>query len=264
MLGGKNKQPLGYTIIEVLIVLAVSSFMFVIASSFINGKQERSSFTSGVNQMSSNIQDVIEQVADGRYSDIPVSCTYSSGSVSLGGGPALGQGANSQCVFLGKVLRLPTSSGSVNTYTIFSLAGGRLSVANVSSSPNAGDPTIIDPTLTLQQGIPQSLSVVNNTVTAYDRTSGLAVNTTAFGFIQSQGVAGNNGSFQTGGQSINLVYSPGISSTSANSSINNNLQYAKSISICMTDGTQTAMLVVGNSNNQLGVSVNRNPGALCP
>ena len=74
MLGGKNKQPLGYTIIEVMIVLAVSGLMFIIAATFINGKQQRATFTAGVNEMASELQNVIEQVNDGSYADVPLNC----------------------------------------------------------------------------------------------------------------------------------------------------------------------------------------------
>ena len=59
MLGGRNrhsKQPFGYTIVEVMIVLAVSSAMFLIAANFINGKQERTAFSQGSNEMVSQLQ----------------------------------------------------------------------------------------------------------------------------------------------------------------------------------------------------------------
>ncbi len=75
MPGGRNRQSLGYTIVEVLVVLAVSSFMFVIAANFINGRQERASFASGSNDLASALRNVLNQVADGHYSDVPMTCT---------------------------------------------------------------------------------------------------------------------------------------------------------------------------------------------
>lgn len=55
MKGGKS--PLGYTVVEVMIVLAVSGIMFLVAANFINGKQQKTSFANGVNEMASRIQD---------------------------------------------------------------------------------------------------------------------------------------------------------------------------------------------------------------
>ena len=65
-----GKRPLGYTIIEVMIVLAVSGVMFIIAASFISGKQESTAFTEGANEFASQLQQTIAEVADGQYSDV--------------------------------------------------------------------------------------------------------------------------------------------------------------------------------------------------
>jgi len=271
MLGGKNKQPLGYTIIEVMIVLAVSGVMFVIASNFISGKQERSSFTAGVNEMASEIQDVVEQVSDGRYSDIPVNCQYNYviQKIDLSGIPTpLTQGTNSSCVFLGKIIRIPTGA-NFNSYSVISLAGGRLSSTQASSSANAGSPSPID-SLTTTQTIPQNLITSSqfkpNTITAYD-SNGARSSTSAFGFIQSQGALdATTGSFQSGSQTINLIYINNLDPSSLyNQTNNSNLAAASKVDICLTDGTQLAKLTVGTNNAQLSVNITHlNPGALCP
>src|SRR4051812_28553600 len=102
-----GKLPLGYTVIEVMIVLAVSGLMFVIATNFISGKQAKTSFTAGSNELASKVQDLIGEVNDGKYSDIPLSCSANIGgptSVSDGAPDAETQGTNPQCVFLGKIL----------------------------------------------------------------------------------------------------------------------------------------------------------------
>ncbi|HEY5442287.1 MAG TPA: prepilin-type N-terminal cleavage/methylation domain-containing protein [Candidatus Saccharimonadales bacterium] len=259
MKGGKNRQPLGYTIIEVMIVLAVSGVMFLIAASFINGKQARSAFTAGVNDMASQIQDTVEQVTDGKYSDIPLSCSTGGGNLTFPVGGA--QGTNSDCVFLGKLFRFTTNSPN---YTLSSLAGKR-SIGDVTPtiSPGAGDvdPTII-PLLSVAQTIPQSLNVTGISVT--DATSHATASNTyyVFGFAQSLG--SSDGSFEAGGQTISLIYSQ-AGSGAVDSAINDHIGYAQAVTLCLSDGNQQARLVLGGAGSQFNVDVQRlNPGAPCP
>ena len=57
----------GYTIVEVMIFLAVSSLMFLIAVGFISGKQNNVEFTLSVNTLKSDIQQVFNNVSSGYY-----------------------------------------------------------------------------------------------------------------------------------------------------------------------------------------------------
>jgi prepilin-type N-terminal cleavage/methylation domain-containing protein len=206
MLGGKKlKPPLGYTIIEVMIVLAVSGVMFLIAATFINGKQERASFQTGVNEMASQIQDTINQVTDGQYSDIPLNCqgltaggvgaAANAGqqvtfpSIALLGNPE--QGGNSGCVFAGKIFHFSLNNDP-SSYEIFSMAASRQCLTSdgvlepltfycdsaVTGGYSANYPlegsgivpiaqpfTNADNDLTSQATVPQDLSVVGMSVT---------------------------------------------------------------------------------------------------
>jgi prepilin-type N-terminal cleavage/methylation domain-containing protein len=271
MNGGKNRQPLGYTIVEVLVVLAVSGVMFLIAASFINGKQARSAFTAGINQTASQIQDIIEQVTDGSFSDIPLNCSFSAGNTNPNMAPpgSPTQGTNAQCVFLGKLLRFAPSSSS---YTLFSLAGGRVTGASTPTlqpGPSTVDPAIIN-SLTSTQNVAQSLQVVGMSIT--DANTGLTYNNNYydFGFVQGLGTS-SGGTYQSGSQTISMVYSP-VTSAQADSAINGNLAYAQTITLCLADGvigvprTQAARLILGGSGeSQLGVDIQRlNPGVACP
>ncbi len=243
MPGGKNihhqRKPQGYTIIEVMIVLAVSGVMFVIAANFINGKQERTAFTQGVNETSSRIQDVIEQVVDGRFSDIPLNC-QSLGSSTVVSGGSNEQGTNANCVFLGKMMHF-NNSGDSTKYSVLSVAGTR------TTDPSKVYPTVVD-ALTITQTVPQSLSV--KSVVIKDKNGVNTGQNTDFGFRQGLGVATEDfGGYKSGSQNVSLVY--------ASSNSVSNLNYAQSAVICLTDDTQYAELTVGSSGNDLGVSVKR-------
>ncbi len=250
MLGGKNKQPLGYTIIEVLIVLAVTGLMFVIAANFINGKQERTAFTTGVNEMASRIQDVIEQVRDGQYSDVGLECTLTGTTVNvrLTGSPSDKQGTQSDCVFLGKVLYFPPPTPT-ESYQILSIAGRRLnaSTGNVATSlSNAGASPISD--LTTDQNTPQKLDVTKVSPAH------------SFGFIQSQGsVNAADNKLQSGAQSVQMYSfdNPLTSPVTTPSLIS-------AAYICLTDGTQNARINLGTDAGQLSAQVKRYGEATAP
>lgn len=252
MLGGKNTKPLGYTIIEVMIVLAVSGVMFLIAANFINGKQQKAAFTQGVNETASRIQDMIEQITDGQYSDIPFGCTHGSPPViSTSVSPT--QGTNSPCVFMGKFFYRT----GANSYGIFSLAGNRL---NSSGKPavtlGAARPVPIYGSgidLTTQATVPQNLDLTLH-------VNGSASQAFGFGFVQGLGSLNasdtiNKEVYNSGAQAISLVYAPHLSSSASASELGAvnairtppGLLNASSASLCLTDGTRYAQVLIGES-----------------
>src|SRR4051794_6940104 len=108
------KAPSGYTIIEVLIVLAVSGVMFIMAANFIDGKNSRTRFQQGSNELGSRVQSVIEEITDGQYSDIPFTCNSTSSSITITGTPQQ-QGKNYDCIFIGKIIHFSVG-GNQNRY----------------------------------------------------------------------------------------------------------------------------------------------------
>lgn len=255
MLGGKNKQqsqPLGYTIIEVMIVLAVSGVMFIIAASFINGKQEQAAFAQGSNDAASKLQNLIEDIADGHYSDVPVQCAATGGGLTASATASGNQGESSACVFLGKMLRFYDPAGGTNrdTYDVYSIAAAR----GITSFPNPQISAIDG--LVSQSVIPQSLRVKRMTVRP---ASGPSLNIYNIGFLQGLGqVDSATGSYLTGAQQpIQLVYAnPG---NSLGDFSGTNIKPAQAVTICLTDDTRYAQILIGavggGNNNQLNVIV---------
>ena len=245
-----KKQQFGYTIVEVMIVLAVSSVMFVIAANFINGKQAKTSFTQGVNSLSAQIQDIIDDVVDGKYSDVAVSCTESSSSVNITP-VAQPQGTNAQCVFRGKLIHF---YGPVNDRTKYEV----IPLVDLRNPPSgtATDLSRINSSSTLVQKelIPQRLNVVSGIVTPL---SGTEVNAYNIGFLQSSGTRNDSGiGYKSGTQSVNLVYVP-VSSNMPNTTpavpdmIKGTVLPAKSFVLCVSDGSRYATIRVGGNINGL-------------
>jgi prepilin-type N-terminal cleavage/methylation domain-containing protein len=274
MKGGK--RPLGYTIIEVMIVLVISGFMFLIAADFIGGKQQATAFTQGLSGMSSDIQNIIDQVTAGQYSDIGLSCTSSGGitTVTAGSSP---QGTEPACDFLGKMMRF-TGPGSPD-YEVISLAGAQVNPAalqflGVTTTPQQfladSGAAVITP-LTTSQTTSQQLEVTGMCVTP----TGSSVCTNqiyTFGFIENLGSPDGTGSYESGAQPLSMIYSP-VTALPREPDINidRNVFYAQSATICLANGptgahgTLQAKIIVGSSNNQLGVTVQRlATGTPCP
>lgn len=244
-----TKKPLGYTIVEVMIVLAVSGMMFVVAATFISGKQARTSFSTGVNELASRIQDTIEQVNRGKYSDIRLNCIPSGSTVIVSAGSgATPQGANPPCVFIGKFMHFSVA-GDKQQYETFSLAGLR----DKTTLADAGVTTINNGAadLTVNARIPQGLNVRSVKVNG--------TSSYGFGFAQGLGSAASNGyGYESGSQNINLISAGGLTSSlttndAASLITSSNLSDSKpkKVVICLTDGTRYATITLGDNDNEL-------------
>ncbi|MEK7594127.1 MAG: prepilin-type N-terminal cleavage/methylation domain-containing protein [Patescibacteria group bacterium] len=283
------KKPLGYTVVEVMIVLAVSGVMFLIAINFISGKQERVSFQQGSNELVSRIQGIVEEVTDGQYTDIPISCGINAGgSLTITGTPSAKQGQNLNCTFLGKMLHFmggsSTDADSTN-YEVFSLAGARLIQTGidkdkpVASLPDTNMTPIDDNvssvtgvTLTRQYRIPQGLLIRDTKIVDTNGTPWTG--NYAFGFIQGLGTSGvdavtgvANGTYKSGAQSLSIIFNKIIVARQTQAVAANNIKAdsshtgtAKYVCLAVTDETRWALVRVGSDSStengaQLSVSV---------
>ncbi len=124
--GGRNTSIQGFTIVETLIVLAVTSALFFAATLYINGQQNRTDFQVGIRNLKQQIEQVINETRSGYYpSNNDIKCTYSGGNnVNIVPG-VQEQGTNGECIFAGKALVFDSDNHpqEINVYT---LAGRRL------------------------------------------------------------------------------------------------------------------------------------------
>ena len=128
----------GYTIIEVMIFLAISGALFVSASALISGRQERTMFQQSVNTMSQNLEDLLNDVSTGFYpSNSDFGCDNSSGTPSIYSVIPPGskqQGTNEGCIFSGKLLSFTTSPAS-STYSVYTMVSGSPDLSLPGSNP---------------------------------------------------------------------------------------------------------------------------------
>lgn len=112
----------GFTMIEVLIVLAVTLVLFFIATLFISGKQSKVEFTNAVYNLQSELNQTIASVSDATFPNQSFSCT--TGNIGMGMGVpnistgSVALGAHYGCIYLGKLIQF-----SANNLTIYTIAG---------------------------------------------------------------------------------------------------------------------------------------------
>lgn len=113
----------GFTIVEVLIFLAVSGGLMLSAFTLLSGSQGKAQFNQSINDMQQQLTTTINNVANGYYPAINATCTPSGydGVLQFNGSAAV-QGTNKNCVFLGKILKFAADE---DTFKVYSIAGAR-------------------------------------------------------------------------------------------------------------------------------------------
>src|SRR5438477_181949 len=109
MRGGRGPQ--GYTIVEVMIFLAVSSALLLSAMALISAQQRKTRFSQGSKDMVSQLQDIVNIISTGYYiNSNNYKCSDSgngdsSGYPTVSSSTANNKGANYGCTFIGHVFQ---------------------------------------------------------------------------------------------------------------------------------------------------------------
>lgn len=101
----------GFTVIESMIFLTISSFVFVSAIAGYSQRQKEVQFTQGVRTLQAQLQDVINDVATGFYPTLPANCHASNldNSAPYFDSNASNASNSSNCVWFGKAIQLGTT-----------------------------------------------------------------------------------------------------------------------------------------------------------
>ncbi|HET8991431.1 MAG TPA: type II secretion system protein [Candidatus Saccharimonadales bacterium] len=221
----KGRSRGGYTIVEVMIFLAVSGFMFVVAASFISGKQSSTQFVQAVNTVNAQIQQLITNVSDNNYAPTSLQCTSNSGgspplTITSTGGQ---QGTNLGCDFLGKVIQFGVKGSNGRNFDIYTIAGCQYA----NCTYNSADPTASNPPSSFSEAKAEPVDPgTNNTCSSsgttpnlttcntlewgmevtsmWDDTSGTPQPTNSIGLFNSFAPT-NGGGLVSGSQTINVV-----------------------------------------------------------
>lgn len=277
----------GFTVVEVMIVLAITGALFISAATMISGRTAKTQFEQSINQMTGQIRQQINDVSSGYYpnsNNFVCEPNAAKNAVTITAASTTdNQGTNTGCVFLGKTLYFGKAAGTdPEQYVSFPMAAlQRDAAGDEVTSIAAAAPAVIYPvtpnpnapngsqTTPLQYGLKVSKMYYN----------GNASNSIgAVAFLSSLGQY-NGTELVSGSQQVSMIpiRNTSISRTSigtAASDINANVVSsstffatpATEVAICFDSGTtnQSGLVTIGGGNGrQLSVTLSIKGNAGC-
>lgn len=272
---GKQKAR-GFTVIETLIVLAITGGLFVAVALSLSGKQAQTQFDQAIQDVKSQIQQAINDVSVGYF---PNRNNYTCTAGPLGpviGSGASNQGANSGCVFLGKAVQFGISGTNPEQFRVFTIAGLQKDASgNEVTTYAAADPVVIAPS-TVNPTMPDGssggqLNYGLTTLKAYYGSP--ATNIGAVAFVNSLAAYSGNG-LVSGSQQLNIIPITGsalnVTSQAAATAIGAGLAASPTnpstgVSICFVSGTtnQSGLITIGGAGRQFNVTLSIKGNKTC-
>ncbi len=274
-----GKQSLGFTILEVMIVLASTGALLTIALTMIGGQISKTNLNQSRRSTLIGFQDIMNQVTTGSYVfSKDINCTGNPPKISTVAGTGV-QGGNNGCIFLGKAIYITSdiSSKNATSYSVYNIVGNQCLSATVVCVPTeslaTSNPVLITKTsdvATNQLAKPvtiKSISDTNSPANFYCGVGFIATSSNSSGGSQF-GLYGigdklNGSNPTTCATPTGALYSSsviGIDDTRIVSKIN----------VCLYSGTKGVQLEISSSNsisssnnNLQGQSLTAKLGAAC-
>lgn len=251
MTGVKNN---GYTIVETMIFLAVSSALLVSALMLVGGQQNKTQFSQAVRDIEQQVQDVMNNVSTGYYArpqDFKCSAGDDGPEIETG---STGLGTNKECIFLGRIIHFGVDGTDGEGFNVYNVVGLRQTSEGKEEVTSLADakPVILSGSTdsrVLKYGLSAQKMVYND---------GGEFGVGAVGFFSSLGQY-SGGSLVSGSQTVELRpvknTALGNDETAVSSVVNaNNLDVIPSggVTVCFNSGgtDQHANLVIGGSGRQ--------------
>jgi prepilin-type N-terminal cleavage/methylation domain-containing protein len=199
--GGLNKphDSRGFTIVETLIVLAVTGALLSMALFTFSGQQNKVEFSQAVRDIQSVIQTTANEVSAGYYpSSNQVTCSVGASGPILGVG-ASEQGSNTGCIFLGKVMQFDIHGSNGVGFTVYPIAG----LFNNQGDLSKAKPTVVtDPASSvINSQLRNGLHIVSMTYT----NGGTPQSVGAVSFINGLGSLSDTSSYESGSQQVSVI-----------------------------------------------------------
>lgn len=262
----------GYTLLEVMIVLAVSGGLLVSAMFMISGQQQRTEFSQAIREVDSQIQDVLNDVSTGYYANTSnFRCDGTTGRPSLQTvvtGDS--QGSNRDCIFIGRVMHFGVAGSDREGFNVYNVVGLRLALSGgayansqtlaqakpTAMAPGSGD-TASFPDSTDRKRLRYGLRLASM------RVDGQPVGAVGFFGSLSPGGGSTGGNLLSGAQTVNLVPVPGTnldrSATQTVDAINAldtaavNINPSNGVVLCFQSGgtNEYGLITIGSNARRL-------------
>lgn len=275
----------GFTIVETLMVLAVSGVLFISSVAMVSGQQSKAQFKTSVTDITSKIQSTINEASTGYYptGTTVFHCKVSGSKISIVGGAPTAQGQNTDCVYLGRAMMLGIPATDPQEYIIHTVVGLKKNPANpTKESVTFGDAQAVPIFLNNPGGIHRDISETHallyglRVLWMRGGTSDTKLAGVAFVMNPSQASYGGGGDSQlkSGSTGVSIIPIPsGSSDTGLNaangasritSTLRSNGPFLDSARICFTDGgDRSAIVSIGNSGGGSSVEYTIYPSKDC-
>lgn len=173
----------GYTIIEIMIVLAISGVILTSAILLFQGSQGRTAFDVAVQDVSSQIGTTLKEI-NTAVAQFPSQYTCQSNGinnwVTITNSPQT-QGSNTDCIMLGEALYVDTSASQIDSYTVIGcrLANCDSSQDNSQDLPSAWpttDTSLLKQTYNISSATIKSSNITGNSGTRSSSLVGFYIN----------------------------------------------------------------------------------------
>ncbi len=202
----KGEKSNGYTIVEALFFLAISTFLLVITYGVVAAQQNKTKFTQAVYEMESQIKDMMNDISTGYYAapnrlKCVANPTVSTTPTVTWPSPSPELGTNQDCIFIGKVIQFEHAPG---VYVDYLVAGRRLNPDGSEVTSIAEAHPIAFNNYTLDRKVPGSMAVA---YVKYTDDNGAISDAYAFGFFTQFGKY-NNLALSSGSLGVDLMPIP--------------------------------------------------------
>jgi type II secretory pathway pseudopilin PulG len=275
MKGGRKAR--GFTIIETLLVLGISAGLFVAVAAALSGRQGRTEFSQGVQDIKNQIQQQINDIGSGLYGNTNnFSCSAGALGPNISSIGSGNQGANTGCIFLGKAIQFKVAGSSnpeqFRVYPIAALqrdAAGAEVTSYAIARPKVVAPSSSDATIPDASTTGRLLYNVTTQNVTYNGTPGTQIG--AIAFVNS--LASATGDL-VGSQRVNVIpintTTLNMGSAAAVQAINTTLATSPvnpsgGVRLCFVSGStnQSGLITIGGNNRELEVTLSIKENTTC-
>lgn len=255
--------PHGYTIVEVMIFLAISGGLLAAMSLVVSGQQQRTEFSQAGRDTEHLILDVINDTSTGYYANTG---NFTCRTIGPTGPPTIDPGVNQQgtnlnCIFLGRAMQFGVSGTDEIGYKVYNLAGRRTITVGSSEKEvvnlTEASPVVVEPSTdsrVLYYGL--------RAKRMYYKIGVLETDVGAVAFISGFGKYNNTGSnLISGVPKIDLIPVPGTQFGDSESEVVNainNMTEASTSSIKNPDGGVTICFEGGVQDQHINITIGSN------
>lgn len=131
----RQRRQFGFTMVETMIFLAVSTAVFAVSIAIVSEQQSRAEIRFGMEEFSGQVRDVMNDVSTGFYErpeNLQCRTNPGTGTLQLNAGPANELGQSRDCIFIGRIIHFdpepsdyPFTLDEEQVYRVFTVAGRR-------------------------------------------------------------------------------------------------------------------------------------------